>query len=1510
MPLKNALKALCFGENSKNALKILQTPKNPKSLFKALVFAFLAPFVSLTPLKAQSIDISRFYYRDYLDFGQNKGAFNNENSNSTTLTGKDGKALKVPNVPDFSPSSRNGSLTAIGRGYAVTANHVVNFTPDYDSVGTYRKFGLSTYEIADTSGGSGISQPYGRDEKFARFSKYIVEGSVDMLDFANSIDAENAAQESVNLNAFKERLNALKNENGDIYLYQAGSGVITLRDGYSTLAEVDRNQDGETRGGGFGTLVQGSIRYETLVLPSEYCDSQTQNCGVRGIMFSYAPNLDFNNRITSGDSGSGLYAYDSANAKWVLLGVVSQSTTSNVAYISAVSSKDFENYQNKFTQSVNLNGATQTFSNFNGGTLSFEQNKDVVFSGGGEIKVGSGIYRNVSGYAGGFVFEGASTQTTYKFTNYTATTHIFKGSGLDIGENVEVEWALRNASNDSLHKIGLGTLIVKTSYTPNTNENLGYLKVGQGKVIFDTATKAYEGVYITSGRGELELKAGKAEGLGAVKNSTLTNSNTNATNSSANSANLSVNSTNSLNSNANSYTLAQDNANNMGFYFGTGGGKLDLGGNSLTLNTIAANDSKAFITNSSTLATLEIQGFGYENNNKTATKTNTIIHASIANGANFNANSTNSANLNLVYKDSKTHNVSLVFDGHIDIKGALNAENSNIVLQGHPTTHASISDTSIASKVQNAESGTSAAMPSYMDLSRPSTLQQPDWDSRYFGIADGIDLKNSSLNVGKAAIVNANITADSGSKITFGGVHFIDKKDGKNVGGSGFYYNQSVESETLANESYEDSLYVGTITADGAKITSNFANFAPNLELSNSANLTAKNLILNGENSVNLNTNSSASVQNLVFKGLQNNDFLNKFTLENNATFSVKALGFDDSSFDLDILKTALNAKISLDDNFDLSILNGSKITASDFSGAKISIENASFNVKNLSSANFDISLSNAAIMGVESISASVNLSSDSTSLMSVNLINLNDNFTLKSANTNSIFNIKRLEFDAGKVLLAQISNANLLVSESLILQNVGQNLASKSDSNADFAKDFLAFDLGKNLTLKNAKVSVNFVQNLGENKDKISLDNYYTIFAASLENVSFELNSQILDGIFAQGRVENDRFLIKFTNTNPVNFDNLNKHINPTLSPFLEILLAHNKNDTSIQNAINSGDFSTLNSRLARLDESFKRLASTSGDVLQALPLLHRQEINARIRQNRLEKFALDELFGMSFALNDRLSNPTQRSDIAPKLAFWSEKERANRVWSNASAGYFTQDSGKLSLQSLSIGYDKRLLDSKLLLGVLGSLTNASLSDDMLNQSPKIYTLALYSDVLFSNGELQNELSVSFASGEKSFEGESGDYKGFGAFFDSIYKAKIGFLPQSIKPLALVRVSLDSQNAFETRTYKHKAYENISVGLGLGLEWLYERESGFYTASLLVRKDFFQSNDSVEVSLANAQKFITYKLNEPSFIYELHLSGLENFANGLFMRYGVGAYLASNAYKGVKADLQLGYRF
>lgn len=940
-------------------------------------FAYSVLF-SAVIAQAQSINISNFYYRDYLDFGQNKGAFSG--NGSTTITGKDGKEFTIPQTPNFSASSNNGNLAAVGRGFAVTANHVVS-PEQTTSTPELRKWGLTLYTIAqmDTADASGfknsVSKPYGRDEKFLRFDKYIVEGQVDMLDIANNEKKDDTSKDQQNIEKFKEQLEQFKDKSGNIYIYQAGSGVIDLRnDSPSSKTNLNRLENGETKGGGFAILdVNSAIYYNLVYCPDcQYLYGDEYKPDSRGITFTYNANTEgnFNNRITSGDSGSGIYAYN--KKEWVLLGVTSQSTKGNVAYIAAVSNKDLLDFQQQFEQKINLKIQDHADANtwmLKGNDLTYQRrgdapngsyilqnNKDLIFSGGGTIEVQDNINRNTSGYAGGFVFEASSgasstNPTKYTFTNANGGNYSFTGSGLDIGENVKVEWHLRNGQVkkgnetiiDTLHKIGKGELVITTQNTATTG--LGTLKIGEGKVTLNTDTKAFDNIYITSGRGELALVSGKAQALGASP--TTTNG---------------VNSANSATS-ATSYKLTQENTNNMGFYFGKGGGKLDLGGNSLTLNTIAANDSGATITNSSGSATLTIEGFGYKDDGenkpkvKDSTKADTIIHASIG-----ESSATNGTNIDIVYKSddgTKNADAHLIFDGNINTSGKLSANKTNIALQGHATTHATISDSKIIEQIKTAESGTSQKMPDYMDLSKPSHLEQPDWDNRTFKLG-GIDLKSSNLTLGRNASLDSNITLDKDSKVEFGGSvkHFIDNKDGKNVTGSGFSYQQEVESGNLSAEmqkiANETIHYKGKITATGGSIVSHISDFNASLDLKDKANLSADYLTIEKSNTIKLENGTSASVKTLKLQSISNSDlstiFANNST--NSATLSVtEALWFDsvgiaNSPFDLSSLDSAHLTKPT---NYDIVGVKSTITGANKDLSANVSLfEDANLTLKNL----------------------------------------------------------------------------------------------------------------------------------------------------------------------------------------------------------------------------------------------------------------------------------------------------------------------------------------------------------------------------------------------------------------------------------------------------------------------------------------------------------------------------------------------------------------------------------
>lgn len=210
-------------------------------------------------------------------------------------------------------------------------------------------------------------------------------------------------------------------------------------------------------------------------------------------------------------------------------------------------------------------------------------------------------------------------------------------------------------------------------------------------------------------------------------------------------------------------------------FFGNGGGVLDLNGFDQTFDNISANSSDAKITNeNSQRATLAINGESGKD---------TIFHASI------------DKNIELKHSGQGKE---LVFDGGFDIDGALSLENAKVTLQGHPKTHA-IGDASVLTPLAKSKiAAAGLSEPAYMDLTRPSTLSQPDWDERKFSAKDGIKLKSSELTIGKDAKLNGDITAKN-SVINLSGelTHYIDKFDGSNTYDDGLKYRQDIESKNL-----------------------------------------------------------------------------------------------------------------------------------------------------------------------------------------------------------------------------------------------------------------------------------------------------------------------------------------------------------------------------------------------------------------------------------------------------------------------------------------------------------------------------------------------------------------------------------------------------------------------------------------------------------------------------------------------------------------------------------------
>ena len=77
-----------------------------------------------TCANSQVMDIGTNYYRDYLDFAQNKGVFAPQDA-PLEFTQRNGDKFTFDKIPNSGARNNKGNFTALGRNFVVTANHTL-----------------------------------------------------------------------------------------------------------------------------------------------------------------------------------------------------------------------------------------------------------------------------------------------------------------------------------------------------------------------------------------------------------------------------------------------------------------------------------------------------------------------------------------------------------------------------------------------------------------------------------------------------------------------------------------------------------------------------------------------------------------------------------------------------------------------------------------------------------------------------------------------------------------------------------------------------------------------------------------------------------------------------------------------------------------------------------------------------------------------------------------------------------------------------------------------------------------------------------------------------------------------------------------------------------------------------------------------------------------------------------------------------------------------------------------
>ncbi len=675
-------------------------------------------------------------YQIYRDFAENKGLFV-PGTTDIPVYDKDGKLVgrldKAP-MPDFSSAAIDVAMMAPGDhtlyspGYVVTAKHVNGTAHLVQEMSFgYQK---NKYTVAGTHNNNNL------DIKTLRLTKLVTEVAPAEVSDVGAVNG--GYQAGGRFTAF----------------YRLGGGQQRIKDKNGHVTDVN---------GSFltGGTVGGLNSYNN----GQMITTQTGN------IFNPAQG-PLANYLIMGDSGSPLFAYDSLQEKWVLIGVTSSMTSTGNNWV--VTTKNFLNQQpqNNFDKTIVYApdaGALQWKYDTASGTGTLTQGSthwDMHGKKGNDMNAGKNLL--FTGNNGEIVLQNTVNQGAgylqfagnYKVSAQNGQT--WMGAGIITDKGTDVLWQVNGVAGDNLHKLGEGTLTVN-----GTGVNAGGLKAGDGTVILNQQAdsngkvQAFSSVDIASGRPTVILSDDR-----------------------------------------------QVNPDNISW--GYRGGRLDVNGNNITFTRLQAADYGAVITNNSdnkSTLTLDLQSLKAGDINVPVNSINVLGGKGTPGELYYDSNYGNYyilkagayspffSDLNnpgiwqnvgkdrskaietvkqqkieassqpYIFHGQLTGNMDvsipelsvkdiLTLDGSVNLPdGTLKKTSGTLIFQGHPVIHASVSG------------------------SAPVSLNQKDWENRQFTMKT-LSLKDADFHLSRNAALNSDIQSDN-SHITLGSDRvFVDKNDG------------------------------------------------------------------------------------------------------------------------------------------------------------------------------------------------------------------------------------------------------------------------------------------------------------------------------------------------------------------------------------------------------------------------------------------------------------------------------------------------------------------------------------------------------------------------------------------------------------------------------------------------------------------------------------------------------------------------------------------------------------
>ncbi|MEB6617700.1 autotransporter outer membrane beta-barrel domain-containing protein [Escherichia coli] len=732
-------------------------------------------------------------YQLFRDFAENKGAFR-PGATDITIYNKRGELVGTLNkaaMPDFSAvDSETGVATLINPQYIVSVKHNSGYTNVSFGDGENR------YNIVDRNNAPSL------DFHAPRLDKLVTEVA------PAAVTAQGAVAGAY-----------LDKERYPVF-YRLGSGTQYIKDSNGQLTQM---------GGAYSWLTGGTVGSLSSYQNGEMISTSS------GLVFDYKLNGAMPIYGEAGDSGSPLFAFDTVQNKWVLVGVLTAGNGAGGRGNNwAVIPLDF--IGQKFNED---NDAPVTFRTSEGGALEWSFNSS---TGAGALTQGSTTYA-MHGQQGNdlnagknLIFQGANGQINLKDSvsqgagsltfrdNYTVTTSngsTWTGAGIIVDNGVAVNWQVNGVKGDNLHKIGEGTLTVQ-----GTGINEGGLKVGDGKVVLNQQAdnkgqvQAFSSVNIASGRPTVVLTDERQVNPDTVswgyRGGTLDVNGNSLTFHQLKAADYGAVLANNADKRA-TITLDYALRANKVALNGWSESRKGTAGNLYKYNNPYTNTTDYFILKQST--------YGYFPTDQSSNATWEFVGHCQGDAQKLVADRFNAAgylfhgqlkgNLNVDNRLPEGVTGALVMDGSADISGTFTQENGRLTLQGHPVIHA-YNTQSVADKL--------AASGDHSVLTQPTSFSQEDWENRSFTF-DRLSLKNTDFGLGRNATLNTTLEATD-STVTLGDSRvFIDKNDGN---GTAFTLEEGT-SEAVMDA--DRSVFNGSAVLNG-KTTLNIMNATFNGDIS------------------------------------------------------------------------------------------------------------------------------------------------------------------------------------------------------------------------------------------------------------------------------------------------------------------------------------------------------------------------------------------------------------------------------------------------------------------------------------------------------------------------------------------------------------------------------------------------------------------------------------------------------------------------------------------------------